>query len=282
VLARQLLAEALGNSDIESERIAAAWNGVLRRLDQLKSLSKDFEKIKLLTGRIAEAGAPSWANRLRTEVAVPDEVIARNSWRDSWDHAASEALLDRVDARHRLTDLTREREENDKRCRKLFGEIVRERTFYALERRLTPAIKAALVEFVRALARIGRGTGRTAWTHGRTARDAMARCYSAVPCWIMPTWRVAEQLPADVGVLDLVIIDEASQSDVTELPALLRGKKILVVGDDRQVSPTAPFVTQEKIGQLRHHYLGDMPFKSLLEPGESIELCGKVGDDGMR
>jgi hypothetical protein len=39
---------------------------------------------------------------------------------------------------------------------------------------------------------------------------------------------------------------------------------------DRQVSPTAPFVTQEKISQLRHHYLGDMPFKSLLEPGESI------------
>src|SRR6478672_2984043 len=122
----------------------------------------------------------------------------------------------------------------------------------------------------RASARIGRGTGKAAWMHRKTARDAMARCYGAVPCWIMPTWRVAEQLPADLGVLDLVIIDEASQSDITELPALLRGKKILVVGDDRQVSPTAPFGTQEKIGQLRHHYLGDMPFKSLLEPGESI------------
>ncbi|WP_426422210.1 AAA domain-containing protein [Bradyrhizobium genosp. A] len=270
VLAKQLLSEALGNVSIDSERIAAAWNGVLRRLDQLKSLANDFETIKQTTSRLAEAGAPSWANRLRVEIAGPDEVIARSSWRDSWDYAASESLLDRIDARHRLIDLMREREEDDKRCRKLFGEIVRERTFYALERRLSPAIKAALVEFVRALARIGRGTGKAAWTHRRTARDAMARCYSAVPCWIMPTWRVAEQLPADIGVLDLVIIDEASQSDITELPALLRGKKILVVGDDRQVSPTAPFVTQEKIGQLRHHYLGDMPFKSLLEPGESI------------
>jgi superfamily I DNA and/or RNA helicase len=86
----------------------------------------------------------------------------------------------------------------------------------------------------------------------------------------MPTWRVAEQLPPELGALDLVIIDEASQSDVTELPALLRGKKIIVVGDDRQVSPTAPFVTQEKISQLRHHYLGDLPFNTLLEPGESI------------
>jgi hypothetical protein len=73
--------------------------------------------------------------------------------------------------------------------------------------------------------------------HRRSARDAMSRCYEAVPCWIMPTWRVAEQLPATLGAFDLVILDEASQSDVTELPALLRGNKVLIVGDDRQVSP---------------------------------------------
>jgi hypothetical protein len=29
-------------------------------------------------------------------------------------------------------------------------------------------------------------------------------------------------------------------------------------------------VTQAKIEQLRHHYLGELPFKNLLEPGESI------------
>jgi hypothetical protein len=53
----------------------------------------------------------------------------------------------------------------------------------------------------------------------------MARCYDAVSCWVMPTWRVAEQLPADLDALGLVIIDEASQSDVTELTALLGGRK---------------------------------------------------------
>jgi ATP-dependent exoDNAse (exonuclease V) alpha subunit len=167
-------------------------------------------------------------------------------------------------------------DDSDRRCRQLFAELVRERTFYELDRRLSPSVKSALVEFVRALAKIGKGTGITAGQHRRTAREAMARCYDAVPCWIMPTWRVAEQLPADLGALDLVIIDEASQSDVTELPTLLRGRKILVVGDDRQVSPTAPFITQAKIAQLRHHYLGELPFKNLLEPGESIyDLSGR-------
>ena len=207
---------------------------------------------------------------LGSESAVPDDPRTSPAWRDAWDHAAADAQLARIDAREKLVKLASEREAAEKRCRQLFGQIVRERTFYQLDKRLSPAIKAALVAFVHALTKIGKGTGKTAWMHRRNARDAMAKCYNAVPCWIMPTWRVAEQLPAELGAVEIVIIDEASQSDITELPALLRGKKILVVGDDRQVSPTAPFVTQEKIGQLRHHYLGDMPFKSLLEPGDSI------------
>jgi very-short-patch-repair endonuclease len=269
-LARQLFEEVLGKPVVASDKVSQVWSRLLKRLGRLKELSADFATILRVTGAISEAGAPNWATILANEPAVPDDPRCSASWRDAWDHAAADAALARIDMRERLTALASEREAADKRCRQLFGELVRERTFYQLERRLSPAIKTALVEFVRALARIGRGTGKSAWTHRRTARDAMAKCYGAVPCWIMPTWRVAEQLPAELGAVEVVIIDEASQSDITELPALLRGKKILVVGDDRQVSPTAPFVTQEKIAQLRHHYLGDMPFKSLLEPGESI------------
>jgi very-short-patch-repair endonuclease len=224
----------------------------------------------VVTDQIAKAGAPVWAKRAYTEPSIDTETVLHADWRDAWDHAAADTALASIDARDRLAALARERDDTDRRCRQLFAELVRERTFYELDRRLSPSVKSALVEFVRALAKIGKGTGVTAGQHRRTAREAMARCYDAVPCWIMPTWRVAEQLPADLGALDLVIIDEASQSDVTELPALLRGRKILVVGDDRQVSPTAPFVTQAKIAQLRHHYLGELPFKNLLEPGESI------------
>jgi hypothetical protein len=61
----------------------------------------------------------------------------------------------------------------------------------------------------------------------------------------MPTWRVAEQLPAEMGAVELVIIDEASQSDVTELPALLRGKKILVVGDAAESDVTRRWLGEQ-------------------------------------
>ena len=54
----------------------------------------------------------------------------------------------------------------------------------------------------------------------------------------MPHYRVSqESLPAELGCFDLVVIDEASQSDLAAvLPSLLRAKKALIVGDDKPVS----------------------------------------------
>jgi very-short-patch-repair endonuclease len=269
-LIRQFLEQFVGNPEVAGERIDSTWRSALQRLAAIKSRGSAYATIITVTDLLGKAGAPVWAKRARTEPCVDVDPVLRSDWHSAWDHAAANEKLASIDARERLTALVRERDESDARCRNLFTDLVRERIFFELDRRLSPAVKSALVEFVRALAKIGKGTGKTAGMHRSVAREAMARCYGAIPCWIMPTWRVAEQLPAELGVFDLVIIDEASQSDVTELPALLRGRKLLVVGDDRQVSPTAPFVTQERIAQLRRRYLEDLPFKNLLEPGESI------------
>ena len=56
--------------------------------------------------------------------------------------------------------------------------------------------------------------------------SSLSECASAVPAWIMPTWRISQCLPPEIGAFDLVVLDEASQSDITALPALLRGKQV--------------------------------------------------------
>ena len=267
VTARQILLQIVGRADLPSDKVADLWRVLLARLDEVAERAADLAAIREITDRVAAAGAPRWAARLRSD---PDPAVLPADWRQAWDAAAAEAKLAKADGREALLALSRERDALDRRGRKLFVELVRERAFHALERRLSPRVKSALVEYVRALGRLGKGTGKGAGRHRRVARDAMARCYDAVPCWIMPTWRVAEQLPSDMSAFDLVILDEASQSDVTELPALLRGRKILAVGDDRQVSPTPPFVSQGAVAQLRHRYLRDLPYAALLEPGESL------------
>ncbi len=270
-MGRQFFAHLVGREDVETERLGAIYSSLLARIDSVHAKASCFAVVRALCERISDAGAPDWAARLRTEPTADDgDALLPTDWREAWDHGAADRHLGQIDGRSMMLQLSREREALDRRSRKLLVELVRERAFHTLERRLSPRVKSALVEYVRALGRLGKGTGKGAGHHRRAAREAMARCYEAIPCWIMPTWRVAELLPSRLATFDLVILDEASQSDVTELPALLRGRKILAVGDDRQVSPTPPFVSLGKIEQLRHRYLKDLPFKSLLEPGESL------------
>src|SRR3546814_14807429 len=71
----------------------------------------------------------------------------------------------------------------------------------------------------------------------------------------MPHSRVSESLPAELGIFDLVIVDEASQSTLSALPALFRAKQILVVGDDKQVSPDNVGLNMEQANALAVRYL---------------------------
>jgi len=74
-------------------------------------------------------------------------------------------------------------------------------------------------------------------------------------------------------MFDLVVIDEASQSDISALPAMLRGKQWLVVGDSKQVSPTEAFVSEAMLSNLRNS-LPDSPFQECLLPGHSFfDFC---------
>ena len=67
--------------------------------------------------------------------------------------------------------------------------------------------------YLNAMQSMGTGLGLRAMRYRRDAQEAMTRAYRAVPCWVLPQWRVSETIPSEVGLFDLVIIDEASQSD---------------------------------------------------------------------
>jgi hypothetical protein len=123
---------------VGADKVAAVWGGILNRLRQLKGLARDFEVIDAVTRSIAAAGAPEWAKQLKVEKAFADDPILSSAWREAWDHAAADANLTLIDARQKTTKLANDRDNAEKQCRKLFGEIVRERTFYQLDRRLSP------------------------------------------------------------------------------------------------------------------------------------------------
>lgn len=134
----------------------------------------------------------------------------------------------------------------------------------------------ALSLYISSLSKMGKGDGKRALRHRRNAQEAMKKCYDLVPCWIMPLDKVCEQMPAEIGLFDLVIIDESSQLDITAFLALLRGQQILIVGDDKQVSPTV-IINEEQMENQASQMLKDIPYNSEMLPDHSIyDLCNTV------
>jgi superfamily I DNA and/or RNA helicase len=59
----------------------------------------------------------------------------------------------------------------------------------------------------------------------------------AFPCILSGIRDYAEFIPLEKDLFDLVIIDEASQVSIAQaLPAMIRGKQLIVLGDDKQFS----------------------------------------------
>lgn len=268
---KEFVFEYVGLPDVTPSQVADAWTRLLTELERVRALRSHLDTVAMVAAGIANSGAPKWAESLRTvPVDGVEDPWTPADWRNAWTWAQAASHLRAIDGRARLRELDDQRRLADDEMRRLFHDVVRLRTLLTLKARITRRVDAALQMFLTAIRKIGKGTGKSASRLRRDARDAMESSYAAVPCWIMPTWRVSESLPATVASFDLVIFDEASQSDIGALPALLRAKKVLIVGDDKQVSPTAAFIEEQKLRSLRMHYLDGQPFGALMLPGNSL------------
>ncbi len=71
----------------------------------------------------------------------------------------------------------------------------------------------------------------------RFPRDEFKKLKEAFPCILAGIRDYAEYIPLEQEIFDLVIIDEASQVSIAQaFPALLRAKKVLILGDRKQFS----------------------------------------------
>lgn len=68
-------------------------------------------------------------------------------------------------------------------------------------------------------------------------KELLGKLVSAFPCLLINIRDLGEYLPLEPEVFDIVVIDEASQVSIAQaFPAIIRGKKVVVLGDARQYS----------------------------------------------
>lgn len=275
---RDFLAGILGNPVIEDAQMQAEWSVLMTELVRVQGLTKPLNLIADVTGRVEASGAPEYARFLRQPLEETVDRWLPDNWRQVWRLKRLATYLTAIDAHDDLKRLSKLRSGLELELTRAYQDVVVKRTWLKLAENANPSIRAALQAYLNAIMKIGKGTGKKAGIHRQAAKSAASYANSAIPCWIMPHYRVSETLPPELGCFDLVIVDEASQSDLTALPALLRAKKVLVVGDDKQVSPEGIGFAVGQVQALMQRFLkNQVPiYRDQMDPARSIYDLYKV------
>ena len=276
--------QKIGDPSLSDDELQTDYQELLNELQRVNNLATDLQAVADVTQLIEDNGAPLWAKKLRYEPhnnsqdTLQSNNLLPDSWQQIWRIARLTSFIDSIDGRRELVQLAKTRGNLEVNLARLYQEAITKRAWLKVAENATPNVRASLEKYRSAIMRIGKGTGKGAHYYRREAREASAGASAAIPCWIMPHYRISESLPAEFGSFDLVIIDEASQSDLTALPAIMRAKKVLIVGDDKQVSPEGVGLDIEKIRNLMAQYLSNQVpvYRSQMSPDRSIYDLFKV------
>jgi very-short-patch-repair endonuclease len=276
---RSLIEDDLGNPGIDANQVIAKFAGATAELRRLAGLSVELATVRDHARLFAGAGAVKLATRLCNQPVGSngEDTTFPAGWQQARTWARIRAHLGSIDGRQELLTMGARRRSLEDGLARLYRDVVSKAAWLATKKNATPLVLQALAGYATAIRRIGQGTGPNAIRYRRDARESMYDAAGAVPCWIMSHAKISESMPADIGTFDLVIVDEASQSDLWALPAIVRGKKILVVGDDKQVSPDGGFISSQRINDLKNRFLADQPFGVEMTPEKSLyDLAARV------
>jgi very-short-patch-repair endonuclease len=243
---------------------AKAWS----QLRDLDALIQIFNQRRGLLERLKPL-APVWTEMAasRQPGIAPDwqPLEFQAAWR--WLQLAQEldrrATLSPQAIQERIQRLTKE-------LRHTTTELVEALAWAGLLRKVTNEQRQALLGWAQTMKRIGAGTGRMVPMLRRQAMRDMEKARGAVPVWIMPFNEVTSSFHPIRDKFDVIIVDEASQEDVLGIAPFYLANKVIVVGDDEQVTPLDVGSLQEPIHHLINQWLGDLPSPKLFDLKTSV------------
>ncbi|MBE1468955.1 AAA domain-containing protein [Kibdelosporangium phytohabitans] len=193
-------------------------------------------------------------------LAMPDgsewDKVA-DTWDDAWSWAAAARFVHSVHAGATEAGLEPELDAAQQQLLDVTGKLAAEQAWMHCLSRMDQKQSSALRTYQVWARKQGRGGTEYKHEYRRAERTAMMAARDAVPSWIMPISRVAETMPPGQDAFDVVIVDEASQASLSSLFLLWLAPRIIVVGDDKQCTPSG--VGNRQYGELFERLAVDLP-----------------------
>lgn len=209
----------------------------------------------LLIDKVKEI-APQWATDIKNKVGIHGQEYFPKEIHDIWKCKQLEIILENLKLVS-LEKLNLEAEDLSKRLRENTKQLIKVKTQKTLKEAFDAdkSKSIALRTWASLVKKIGKGTGKKAPRLKQEAKKQMLKCQDAVPVWIVAVDKVFDNFELSNNKFDVIIVDEASQLDISSLVLAHLCKKIIIVGDDQQVSPSNIGYKDEIIKNLQEKYL---------------------------
>lgn len=245
-----------------------------KKVEEVRAGQQARSKIE----NILRQAAPKLLEQLEETLQAQEWETRFAEWPEAWAWAATDNwLLKRTDFDYQKR-LLNHRQVTENAIGELVARTAALRAWKHFFGRLSAKQSAALKSWREAVRALGKGTGKSAKVERlrREARQYMNECRDAIPVWVMPRYLVAEMVDPASTRYDLVIVDEASQLGAESLFLFYIAKKMIVVGDDQQISPYGVGVADQQISDLQHHFLDGIPHQHALSAQSSLYANAKI------
>lgn len=228
------------------------WTEAYGDLQLLERQRAPFVRRRALLEKLG-AAAPEWRDALLEGrpgfdgTTVPADIEKAWDWKQKdrlyreWTSESPEALQEKA------ARLSRELRANTAR-------LAAEKAWYATKKRLEGSSEISNLSKLVYYMKRASGHGKKVAEYRREANRLLPDCQAAVPAWIMMLQDALLNFNS-AGRFDIVIIDEASQADLLALPVLYMADKVIVVGDDKQVTPLAVGTNLDTVDALARRFL---------------------------
>ena len=248
---------AIENRDVD------AYGHAYQRATHLTERHALLEEQRALLGTL-RAVAPALADAL-CESPADEEWPARLAhFEAAWRWVQTDVELARLSNPDTEVDLRARLVACRQRIRDALRDLAATRAWINTLNRLTQREQQGLVRWQRAMKSLGKGTGKHAERHRQTARAALEDARTAIPAWIMPLHLVGETFTMKPGMFDVVIVDEASQAGPESLFLAFIAKKLIIVGDDKQIEPEGVGLQTDRVDTLAKQFLSELPAPEIL------------------
>lgn len=230
--------------------------------DSFENLKKTYEKIKILKKRNElldklAAVAPTWKEFIYNRFDIHGLKDAPENIEENWYYKQFDGIITKIN-RTPYEKYQKMMTWYKKQLYDITKELASNMAWHSFMLKIKDDIekKQALQGWQLTMKKIGKGTGKQAIGLKKEAKELLKKCQRAVPAWIMTIDKALESLDYNQK-FDYLIIDEASQADISSIPILQLAKKAIIVGDDEQVSPQAVGIDQDKQRNLIDMYIKD-------------------------